>query len=152
MIASAKQDGPQRGVTLKGAEAPLIVELESRALRDRGVIICTCHGSAHLRRRSEAYTTTAAANFNLILEQQPSPVARSHHGAATMAFRHLCAHPDSHLHFPTTEGLTLILSRYTELTAKQKLLVQQLKLVLPPQPPPGITAPGKAVRPRANAV
>jgi len=56
------------------------------------------------------------------------------------------------VHFPTTDGRTLILSRYTELTAEQKLLVQQLKLVLPPQPPPRITAPGKAVRPRANVV
>ena len=56
------------------------------------------------------------------------------------------------VHFPTTDGRTLILSRYTELTAEQKILVQQLKLVLPPQPPPRITAPGKAVRPRANVV
>jgi hypothetical protein len=56
------------------------------------------------------------------------------------------------VHFPTTDGRTLILSRYTELTAEQKILVQQLKLVLPPQPPPSITAPGKAVRPRANVV
>jgi Transposase DDE domain len=56
------------------------------------------------------------------------------------------------VHFPTTDGRTLILSRYTELTAEQKILVQQLKLVPPPQPPPRITAPGKAVRPRANVV
>jgi hypothetical protein len=56
------------------------------------------------------------------------------------------------VHFPTTDGRTLILSRYTELTAEQKLLVQQLKLVLPPQPPPRITAPGKAVRPQVNVV
>src|SRR5438034_11473750 len=38
--------------------------------------------------------------------------------------------------FPTTDGRTLIMSRYTELNADQKLLVQQLKLDLPPQPPP----------------
>src|SRR6202030_4031661 len=50
------------------------------------------------------------------------------------------------VHFPTTDGRTLILSRYTELTAEQKMLVQQLKLDLPPQPPPRITAPGKTVR------
>jgi transposase len=42
------------------------------------------------------------------------------------------------VHFPTTDGRTLILSRYTELTAEQKILVQQLKLDLPPQPPPRI--------------
>ena len=47
------------------------------------------------------------------------------------------------VHFPTTDGRTLILSRYTELNAEQKLLVNQLKLDLPSQPPPRITAPGK---------
>jgi hypothetical protein len=36
----------------------------------------------------------------------------------------------------------LILTRYTELDAHQKLLVSQLKLALPPQPPPRITAAG----------
>ena len=56
------------------------------------------------------------------------------------------------VHFPTTDGRTLILSRYTELTAEQKILAQQLKLVLPPQPPPRITASGKAARPSANVV
>lgn len=49
------------------------------------------------------------------------------------------------VHFPTTDGRTLIMSRYTELTADQKLLVRQLKLDLPPQPPPRISAPGKAI-------
>ena len=38
------------------------------------------------------------------------------------------------VHFPTTDGRTLILSRYTELNADQKLLVSQLALNLPPQP------------------
>jgi hypothetical protein len=46
------------------------------------------------------------------------------------------------IHFPTTDGRTMILSRYTELDPDQKLLVNQLKLDLPPQPPPRITAPG----------
>jgi transposase len=45
------------------------------------------------------------------------------------------------VHFPTTDGRTLILSRYTELNPDQKLLVRQLNLDLPPQPPPRITAP-----------
>jgi transposase len=47
------------------------------------------------------------------------------------------------VHFPTTDGRILILTRYTELNADQKLLVKQLKLDLPPQPPPRITAPAK---------
>jgi transposase len=45
------------------------------------------------------------------------------------------------VHFPTTDGRTLILSRYTELNADQKILVKRLKLDLPAQPPPRITAP-----------
>src|SRR3974390_3403572 len=44
------------------------------------------------------------------------------------------------VHFPATDGRTLILSRYTEPNADQKLLVKQLKLDLPAQPPPRITA------------
>ena len=47
------------------------------------------------------------------------------------------------LHFPTTDGRTLIMSRYTELNADQKLLLRRLNLTLPPQPPPRITAAGR---------
>ena len=41
--------------------------------------------------------------------------------------------------FPTTDGRTLILSRYTEPDTDHKLLLEQLKLTLPPQPPPRIS-------------
>ena len=44
------------------------------------------------------------------------------------------------VHFPTIDGRTLVMSRYTEFNADQKLLVKQLKLDLPPQPHPRITA------------
>jgi hypothetical protein len=50
-------------------------------------------------------------------------------------------------HFPTTDGRTLILSRYTELTADQKTLVQQLKLDLPPQPRRASPRPTNALSP-----
>jgi hypothetical protein len=56
------------------------------------------------------------------------------------------------VHFPTTDGRTLILSRYTELTADQKLLARQLKLDLPPQKPTRITAPENIARLPTNAV
>ncbi len=42
------------------------------------------------------------------------------------------------VHLPTTDGRQLILSRYTEPDKDQQLLLQQLKLQLPPQPPPRI--------------
>jgi hypothetical protein len=47
--------------------------------------------------------------------------------------------------FPTTDGRSLILSRYTEPTTDHKLLLPQLNLTLPPQPPPRITAAGHMV-------
>jgi hypothetical protein len=50
------------------------------------------------------------------------------------------------VHFPTTDGRTLILSRYTEPNPEQRLLVERLNLTLPPQPPPRITAAGQLVR------
>jgi transposase len=45
--------------------------------------------------------------------------------------------------FPTTDGRTLILSRYTEPNTDHKILLEQLKLTLPPQPPPRISAVGE---------
>jgi transposase len=47
------------------------------------------------------------------------------------------------VHFPTTDGRTLILPRYTQPEADQKILLAQLGLTLPPQPPPRITSTGK---------
>jgi hypothetical protein len=57
------------------------------------------------------------------------------------------------VHFPTTDSRTLILRRCTELNADQKLLVKRLKLDLPSQPPPGITAPaGQLARAASQTV
>jgi transposase len=56
------------------------------------------------------------------------------------------------VHFPTTDGRTLVMSRYTEFNAEQKMLVQQLKLDLPPQPPPRIAVPTTAPGPPAHAL
>ncbi len=44
------------------------------------------------------------------------------------------------VHLPTTDGRTLILSRYTEPEPDQQLLLDRLHLQLPAQPPPRITA------------
>lgn len=44
------------------------------------------------------------------------------------------------VHFPTTDGRTLILSRYTQPEADQKILLEKLQLQLPKQPPPRISA------------
>lgn len=44
------------------------------------------------------------------------------------------------LHVPTTDGRELVLTRYTEPEPELRLLLDKLKLVLPAQPPPKITA------------
>jgi len=44
------------------------------------------------------------------------------------------------VHLPTTDGREVILTRYTQPEPEQRLLLEQLKLKLPEQPPPRITA------------
>ena len=46
------------------------------------------------------------------------------------------------VHLPTTDGRKVVLSRYTQPEKDQLLLLRQLKLTLPEQPPPKITASG----------
>jgi len=41
---------------------------------------------------------------------------------------------------PTTDGRTVILSRYTEPEADHAILLQQLRINLPAQPPPRVIA------------
>jgi hypothetical protein len=52
----------------------------------------------------------------------------------------LSAIPILDVHFPTTDGRTLIFCRYTMPNKTQKLLLAQLGLELPPQSPPRITS------------
>ena len=44
------------------------------------------------------------------------------------------------VHLPTTDGRELVLTRYTQPDPELQLLIGQLKLRLPPQPPPRITS------------
>jgi hypothetical protein len=44
------------------------------------------------------------------------------------------------VYLPTTDGRAVILSRYTEPEADQAILLQRLKMSLPAQPPPRVTA------------
>jgi hypothetical protein len=46
------------------------------------------------------------------------------------------------VHLPTTDGRTVILSRYTEPEPDQVLVLRRLKISLPDQPPPRITTDG----------
>lgn len=44
------------------------------------------------------------------------------------------------VHLPTTDGRTLIMPRFTEPEAQQRIILEKLGLTLPPQPPPRIRA------------
>ena len=44
------------------------------------------------------------------------------------------------VHIPTTDGRELSLTRYTQPEPELKLLLERLKLALPAQPPPRISA------------
>jgi Transposase DDE domain len=52
------------------------------------------------------------------------------------------------VHIPTSDGRELVLTRYTEPQAELKLLLDKLRLELPAQPPPKITA--ETPRPQAT--
>ena len=52
----------------------------------------------------------------------------------------LCAIQMVDVTIPTTDGRELILRRYTEPEAEQVMILEQLNLTLPPQPPPRIRA------------
>ena len=47
------------------------------------------------------------------------------------------------VHLPTTDGRHVVLTRYTQPEKELQLLLHELKLTLPDQPPPRITAAGK---------
>jgi hypothetical protein len=44
------------------------------------------------------------------------------------------------VHLPTTDGREMLLTRYTHPERELQLLISQLNLLLPPQPPPQISA------------
>jgi hypothetical protein len=64
----------------------------------------------------------------------------------------LCAMQLVDVDLPTTDGRHLILPRYTQPDRDQLLLLQRLKLTLPPQPPPRITTTAENPNPPAAAL
>ena len=51
-----------------------------------------------------------------------------------------CAVQMVDVHLPTTDGRTVILTRHTQPEKELQIILEQLKLTLPGQPPPQITA------------
>lgn len=58
-----------------------------------------------------------------------------------------CAVQMIDVHIPTSDGRELTLTRYTQPEAELKLLLERLRIALPPQPPPKITAAQAAEAP-----
>ena len=56
------------------------------------------------------------------------------------------------VHVPTTDGRELVLSRYTQPEPEHRMLLDQLKLRLPEQPPPKITAKQTKPAPEPTSV
>jgi hypothetical protein len=50
------------------------------------------------------------------------------------------------VHLPTTDGREVIMSRYTQPEPELQVLLKQLRLSLPDQPPPRVTAKGEVTR------
>ena len=98
-----------------------------------------------LERRIEAHIFVAfmAYCLHITLRAQLKPLAPGLTSRAVLD--KLASIQMLDVHFPTTDGRTLILSRYTEPNPDQRLLLERLGLTLPPQPPPRITAAGQLV-------
>ena len=50
------------------------------------------------------------------------------------------------VHLPTTDGRKVIMSRYTQPEPELQVLLEQLRLSLPSQPPPRVTAKGDVTK------
>jgi transposase len=50
------------------------------------------------------------------------------------------------VHLPTTDGRKVIMSRYTQPEPELQMLLKQLRLSLPNQPPPRVTAKGQVIQ------
>jgi hypothetical protein len=57
-----------------------------------------------------------------------------------MRWRNFAAVQMIDVHLPTTDGRELRLTRYTQPEPELQLLLERLKLELPPQPPPRISS------------
>ena len=93
-----------------------------------------------LDHRIEAHIFVAFVAYCLLvtLKQRLRPLAPGLTPRAVL--EKFCAMQMIDVHLPTTDGRHLILPRHTQPDRDQLLLLQRLKLTLPPQPPPRITA------------
>lgn len=93
-----------------------------------------------IEKRVEAHILVAFLGYclNVTLQMKLSPAAPGLTPRAVL--RSLSTIQMMEVHLPTTDGRVLIMPRHTEPEPEQKMILQTLKLELPPQPPPRIRA------------
>jgi hypothetical protein len=93
-----------------------------------------------IEKRVEAHIMVAFLGYclNVTLRMKLSPAAPGLTPRAVL--QSLSAIQMMEVHLPTTDGRLLIMPRHTEPELEQKMILQTLKLELPPQPPPRIRA------------
>jgi transposase len=91
-----------------------------------------------IQKRVEAHILVAFLGYclNVTLRMKLSPAAPGLTARAVL--QSLSAIQMMEVHLPTTDGRLLIMPRHTEPEPEQKMILQTLKLDLPPQPPPRI--------------
>ena len=94
----------------------------------------------HLERRVEAHVFIAFLAYCLQVTLRQRLRAFAPGLTPRSAFEKFAAVPMIDVHVPTTDGREIVLTRYTEPDPALKLLLGQLRLDLPAQPPPRITA------------
>ena len=102
-----------------------------------------------IEKRVEGHILVAFLGYclNVTLRMKLSPAAPGLTPRA--ALQSLSAIQMVEVHLPTTDGRVLVMPRHTEPEPEQKMILQTLKLELPPQPPPRIRA-GKLELPAAG--
>jgi hypothetical protein len=92
----------------------------------------------HEERRVEAHIFIAFLAYCLQITLQRRLHALAPGLTARSALEKFAAVQMIDVHLPTTDGRELLLTRYTQPEPELRLLIQQLKLQMPPQPPPRI--------------
>ena len=92
------------------------------------------------QRRIEAHIFIAFLAYCLYVTLQRRLHALAPGLTARSALEKFAAVQMIDVHLPTTDGRELVLTRYTQPEPELQLLINQLKLQLPPQPPPRIAA------------
>jgi len=89
-----------------------------------------------IEKRVEAHILVAFLGYCLTMTLRMKLSAAAPGLTPRAALQSLSAIQMLEVHVPTSDGRMLVMPRYTEPEAQQRLILEKLKLSLPPQPPP----------------